>query len=190
MDNIDFSSIDFSIKVILPSGSLLNINPVAQLFINEEKVRDEIKLLPAQFALFGSIYVQYKKNRDTLELKYNELKNKHAKEVREHAAVAHKELNNKQVDEIVNDLDDVKKLALTLIEMEYYVKQLYYLLEGLELKQSSLKALDYMNAREERAGDNVNKFKLFNNEAINNPIDPNKYEKTKTQTTGGTNELQ
>jgi hypothetical protein len=188
MDDIDFSSIDFNIKVILPSGSLLNINPVAQLYINEDRVREEIKLLPAQFALFGSIYVQYKRNRDILELKFNELKNKHSKEVREQSSRLKKELNNKQVDEIVNDLEEVKKLALTLIEMEFYVKQLYYLLEGLEIKQNSLKALDYMNAREERAGDNVNKFKLFNNDAINNPIDPNKYEKTKT--IGGSNELQ
>ena len=172
MDTIDFTKIDFTIKVILPSGKEIDINPIAQLVINEDDIRKEVRELPAQYALFGSLYVQYKKNRDILNYKLNELKTKYEKKIREENG----DLKNKEVEVMVDSMDDVKTLSQNLIHANYYVNQLYHLLEGLEKKQKSLTALGYMNAREERVNDEFTKSKLLNN-STDIAINPNRYAK-------------
>lgn len=184
MDNIDLTKLDLSIKIILPSGATTNINPIAQLSVDENNIRKEVILIPAQYALFSSLYVQYKKNRDVLDSKLSQLKVEYAKKAR----LEQEDINNKRVDEIVESCPDVIELNSRLIYANYYVNQLYHLLQGLELKQKTLSSIDYMNAREERSAQDLSKFKILGGNAINDTgIDINKYEKTKQ--TGGTNEL-
>ncbi len=176
MDKLSLNGIDFKIKVILPSGSELEINPVAQLIVDEQNIRQEIRELPAQFALFSSIYVKYKKNRDLTEHTLSSLRNAYAKEIRK----LNNNLNNREVDEIIDTRDEIMQLKQKLIDESYYVNQLYYLIEGLEKKQKSLGALDYMNSREERAQNELTRFKNLEDNTIDNTstINANRYKKT------------
>ena len=175
----NISDLSFEIKVMTPSGTEVTINPLAQVSINENDIRKEIQLLPAQYAFFGSVYIYSKKLRDLKELELRNLKNAAGKVIREESVKSGKEFKNKQIEEIVSEIESVQRLEMELIKLDAETSQLYYLCNALDKKVTSLRSLSYMKSREDDVDNSRSKSGIFNGDAINSPsIDPNRFEKT------------
>jgi len=178
-NDFNFSELNFEIKIVTPSGTEVTINPLAQVSINENNIKKEIQLLPAQYAFFGSVYIHNKKLRDLKELELRNLKNAAGKAIREESVKAGKEFKNKQIEEIISEMESVQRLEMELIKLDAETNQLYYLCNALDKKVTSLRSLSYMKSKEDDVDNNRSKSGIFNSDAINSPsIDPNRFEKT------------
>ena len=177
------TQLNFEIKVTTPSGKEVVINPLAQVSINEENVRREIQLIPAQYAFFTSVYIHSKKKRDLKELELNNRKSAASKFAREEAKKMGKDLNNKQVEEIISQMESLHKLETEFIELEAQTSQLFYLCNALDKKVTSLKSLSYMKSKEDEIPEHFSKSNAMNREgsAINTGINPNRFNDTKEQ---------
>ena len=160
----DASQLRFSIKVITPAGKEVTIDPLAQVVINEDNVKQEIQDLPAQYAFFSSVYISAKKKCSMLDLKLSRTKNDLAKLTRKEASSKGKDLNNKQVEEIVSGIKMVQDLEDQLLNAESEKDQLYYICIALDKKSYSLKSLQYMQAKEEGAIFDSRKSEIFQKE--------------------------
>ena len=175
----DINLLKFSIKVVSPSGKEIEIDPLAQVIIDEENIKGQIKLLPAQYAFFTAVYLEAKKIRDIAEIDLNKLKADKSKLIRlkfkkKNIKGEEKELSNKEVEEHLYGEEDVISNEKKLIDLTSYASQCYYLCEALNKKQVSLGSLSYIQNQEKKVLDNITKDSLL--EPIS--IDPNLYEKT------------
>ena len=176
-NEFNFSELNFEIKIVTPSGTEVSINPIAQVSINETDIKKEIQLLPAQYAFFGSVYIHSKKLRDLKELELRNLKNAAGKAIREESVKAGKEFKNKEVEEIISEMDSIQKLEIELIKLDAETSQLYYLCNALDKKVTSLRSLSYMKSKEDDVDNYRSKSGIFNSDAVDKPsINPNRWE--------------
>jgi len=176
----DINLLKFSIKVVSPSGKEIEIDPLAQVIIDEENIKGQIKLLPAQYAFFTAVYLEAKKNRDIAEIDLNKLKADKSKQIRlkfkkKNIKGEEKELSNKEVEEHLYGEEDVVINEKKLVDLTSYSSQCYYLCEALNKKQVSLGSLSYIQNQEKKVLDNITKDALLDPISI----DPNLFEKTK-----------
>jgi len=178
----DVNELRFKVKVSSPSGKNIEIDPMAQVIIDEENIREQIKLLPAQYAFFTSVYLLAKKNRDIAEIDLNAFKAEKSKEIRlkfkkKNSKGEEKELSNKEVEEHLYSVELIK-LEKILINLTIYANQCYYLCQSINKKQISLGSLSYMQNQEKKVTDNLIRDGLTDPEIT---IDPNLFEKEKQQ---------
>ena len=186
----DINLLKFNIKVVSPSGKEIEIDPLAQVIIDEENIKGQIKLLPAQYAFFTAVYLEAKKKRDIAEIDLNKLKAEKSKEIRlkfkkKNVKGEEKELSNKEVEEhLYCEVDSsgvnlVSYYERQLVELTSYASQCYYLCEALNKKQVSLGSLSFIQNQEKKVLENITRDSLINSSPIS--IDPNLFEKTKKE---------
>jgi len=177
----DTNELRFKIKVCSPSGKNIEIDPLAQVIIDEENIKEQIKLLPAQYAFFTAVYLLAKKNRDIAEIDLNALKAEKSRDIRakfkkQNSKGEEKALTNKEVDEHLYLDKDVIDGEKQLINLTIYANQCYYLCQSIDKKQVSLGSLSYIQNQEKKVTDNLMRDGLIDNQIA---IDPNLYEKQK-----------
>ena len=177
----DINLLKFSIKVMSPSGQEIEIDPLAQVIIDEENIKGQIKLLPAQYAFFTAVYLEAKKVRDIAEIDLITLKADKSKDIRfkfkkKNVRGEEKELSNKEVEEHLYGEEEVVFKEKQLVDLTSYSSQCYYLCEALNKKQVSLGSLSYIQNQEKKVLDNITKDSLIDPQIS---IDPNLFEKTK-----------
>ena len=179
----DINLLKFIIKVVSPSGKEIEIDPLAQVIIDEENIKGQIKLLPAQYAFFTAVYLEAKKIRDIAEIDLNKLKADKSKNIRlkfkkKNIKGEEKELSNKEVEEHLYGEEDVIYNEKRLVDLTSYASQCYYLCEALNKKQVSLGSLSYIQNQEKKVSDNIMKDSLIDTQIS---IDPNLFEKTQKE---------
>ena len=174
----DAEKLKFEISVLAPSGQQIKINPLAQVNINQDNLQKEVVDLPAQYAFFTSAYIVAKKKSSMLELELKRTVNMFSKITRkESKASGKKELNNKEVDEIVSDLDVVKKLENELLDASIERDRLYFVCNAIDKKANSIRNLLYLQKQELDATFSARKSEYLNKDAINESagINPNRF---------------
>jgi hypothetical protein len=181
----DKESLRFKLTVTSPSGKVVDIDPMAQVSIDEERIKDQIKLLPSQYAFFTATYLVAKRTKDLAELDLSRMKNVKSKEIRnkykKSTAKGDKELTIREVDEYLAEDEEIYKKEKELLELTIQAAKCYNLCQAIDKKQQSLSSLSYMQSQERKLLDNLNKDALLEDHNIQ--IDPNLFEK---QTKGET----
>ena len=169
----------YKITVTTPSGKQLEIDPISQVAIDDDNVREQVKLLPSQYAFFTAVYLSAKKRRDLAELDLNRLKAAKSKEIRQKfkkvsVKGADKELTIKEVEEYLAEDESIYKKEKEMIELATQSTQCYHLVQAIDKKQAALSSLSYMQAQERKVLDNLNRDSLLDSPTI----DPNLFEKS------------
>lgn len=177
----DVNILRFKVKVVSPSGKQIEIDPLSQVIIDEDNVKGQIKLLPAQYAFFTAVYLDAKKAKDIAEIDLNKLKADRSKEIRakfkkKNIKGEEKELSNKEVEEHLYGEEDIVAAEKKLVDLTSYASQCYYICEALNKKQISLGSLSYIQSQEKKVLESLAKDSLMDNSI---QIDPNLFEKTK-----------
>jgi len=169
---MDLNEYYFKIIVNTPSGKSIEINPLAQLQVNETDIKDELKLMPAQYMLYASTYSEYKKQLDLLENEIEQVENEATKRIRREWNDENIKLTIKLIAELLVDDPEIQEKTKQLVMLRNTVNQLYYFCKALDKKYYTLKTLSFMQGQSQSGMDSEE-------EDIN--IDINKYEKEKSK---------
>jgi hypothetical protein len=182
----DKESLGFKLTVTSPSGKSVEIDPMAQVSIDDDRIKEQIKLLPSQYAFFTATYLVAKRTKDLAELDLSRIKNVKSKEIRNKYKKAtakgmEKELTIREVDEYLGEDEEIYTKEKELIELTIQTAKCYNLCQAIDKKQQALSSLSYMQMQERKLLDNLNKDSLLEDQHIQ--IDANLFEK---QTKGET----